>query len=118
MFSRGHSDAVAVKVAKIDRWDIWVAQLSFEVSISQLNAHIQDSAIQSNKFTPGLDKTPRPSISNVIRIFSSDTICQLNKLFPNSEAAMLLEMIRACEKKQNSHGKKKIFVSYWENFKV
>ena len=89
MFSRGHSDAVAVKVAKIDRWDIWVAQLSFEVSFSQLNAHIQDSAIQSNKFTPGLDKAPRPSISNVIRILSSDTICQLNQLFSNSEAAML-----------------------------
>ena len=65
MFSRGHSDAVAVKVAKIDRWDIWVAQLSFEVSISQLNAHIQDSAIQSNKFTSGLDKSPRPNITNV-----------------------------------------------------
>ena len=79
MFSRGHSDAV--KVAKIDRWDIWVAQLSFEVSISQLNAHIQDSAIQSNKFIPGLDKAPRPSISNVIRILSSDTICQLNHIF-------------------------------------
>ena len=89
MFSRDHSDAVAAKVAKIDGWDIWVAQLSFEVSISQLNAHIQDSAIQSNKFAPGLDKAPRPSISNVIQILSFDTICQLNQLFSISEAAMV-----------------------------
>ena len=36
-----------------------------------------------------VDKAPRPSISNVIWILSSDTICQLNQLFSNSEAAML-----------------------------
>ena len=36
-----------------------------------------------------LDKAPRPSISNGIWILSSDTICQLNQLFSNSEAAML-----------------------------
>ena len=36
-----------------------------------------------------LDKAPRPSISNVIWILSSDTICQLNQLFPNSGATML-----------------------------
>ena len=36
-----------------------------------------------------LDKAPRPSISNVIWILSSGTICQLNQIFSNSEAAML-----------------------------
>ena len=36
-----------------------------------------------------LDKAPRPSISNVYWISSSDTICQLSQLFSNSEAAML-----------------------------
>ena len=30
-----------------------------------------------------------PSLSNVIWILSSDTICQLNQLFSNSEAEML-----------------------------
>ena len=34
-------------------------------------------------------KDPRPSISKVIWILSSDTNCQLNQLFSNSEAAML-----------------------------
>ena len=39
----------------------------------------------------GLDQAPRPSISNVIWVLSSDTdtICQLNQLNTNSEAAML-----------------------------
>ena len=36
-----------------------------------------------------VDKAPRLSISIVIWILSSDTICQLNHLFSNSEAAML-----------------------------
>ena len=36
-----------------------------------------------------LDKAPRLSISIVIWIFSSDTICQLNQFNTNSEAAML-----------------------------
>ena len=36
-----------------------------------------------------IDKVPRPSISNVIWILSFDTICQLNQLFSNSEAAIL-----------------------------
>ena len=36
-----------------------------------------------------LDKAPRLSISNDFWILSSDTICQLNQIFPNSEAAML-----------------------------
>ena len=36
-----------------------------------------------------LDKAPRLSISNIIWILSSDTICQLNQLFWNSEAEML-----------------------------
>ena len=36
-----------------------------------------------------LDKAPRPSISNIIWILSSGTICQLNQIFSNSVAAML-----------------------------
>ena len=40
-----------------------------------------------------VDKAPRPSISNVIWILSSDTICQLNQLFSNSEAAMLSRLL-------------------------
>ena len=36
-----------------------------------------------------LDKAPRLSISIVICILSSDTICQLNQFNTNSEAAML-----------------------------
>ena len=38
---------------------------------------------------PSLDKAPRLSISIVIWILSSDTICQLNQFNTNSEAAML-----------------------------
>ena len=41
------------------------------------------------KNTDWVDKAPRPSISNVIWVLSSDTICQLNQLFSNSEVAML-----------------------------
>ena len=40
-----------------------------------------------------LDKAPRLSISIVIWILSSDTICQLNKFNTNSEAAMLSKKI-------------------------
>ena len=36
-----------------------------------------------------LDKAPRLSISIVIWILSSDTICQLNQFHTNSEAVML-----------------------------
>ena len=36
-----------------------------------------------------VDKAPRPRISHVIWILSLETICQLNKSFSNSEAAML-----------------------------
>ena len=36
-----------------------------------------------------LDKAPCPSISNFIWVLPSDTICQLNQLFSNSEVAML-----------------------------
>ena len=36
-----------------------------------------------------VDKAPRPSISNIIWILSSDTICHLDQLFSNSEAALL-----------------------------
>ena len=35
------------------------------------------------------NKEPRLSISNVFSVLSSDTICQLNQLFSNSEVAML-----------------------------
>ena len=41
------------------------------------------------KNTDWVDKARRPSISNVIWVLSSDTICQLNQLFSNSELAML-----------------------------
>ena len=40
-----------------------------------------------------LDKAPRPSISNVYWISSSDTICQLSQLFSNSEGAMLSMLV-------------------------
>ena len=36
-----------------------------------------------------VDKVPRLSISIVMWILSSDTICQLNQINTNSEAAML-----------------------------
>ena len=48
--------------------------------------------IQSGSDTSRLtdiDKAPRPSISNNIWILSSD-ICQLNQLFSNSEAAIIV----------------------------
>ena len=42
-----------------------------------------------------LDKAPHRSISIVICILSSDTICQLNQFNTNSEAAMLsIEILR------------------------
>ena len=40
-----------------------------------------------------VDKAPRLSISIVIWILSSDTICQLNQFITNSEAAMLSRQI-------------------------
>ena len=43
-----------------------------------------------------LDKAPRLSISIVISILTSDTICQLNKLNTNREAAMLSMTEVAC----------------------
>ena len=36
-----------------------------------------------------LDKATRPNISKVVWILSSNTICQLNQLFSNSEAKTL-----------------------------
>ena len=42
-----------------------------------------------------LDKAPLLSISNDIWILSSDTFCQLNQLFSNSEAAMLSKKLRS-----------------------
>ena len=49
-----------------------------------------------------LDKAPRPSNSNVIWILSSDTdtICELNQLFSNSEAGADKSMICKPESKQ------------------
>ena len=44
------------------------------------------------------DKAPCPSISNVIRILSTYTICQQNQLFSNTEAAMLSAGKTFCEK--------------------
>ena len=41
------------------------------------------------QYLPVIDKAPRLSISIVIWILSSDTICQLNQFHTNSEAAML-----------------------------
>ena len=52
-----------------------------------------------------LDKAPRLSISIVIWILSSDTICQLNQFNTNSEAAMLsiLDKIEGfCKKAKSS----------------
>ena len=43
----------------------------------------------SDAHQANLDKAPRLSISIVIWILSSDTICQLNQFNTNSEAAML-----------------------------
>ena len=42
-----------------------------------------------NHYPTCLDKAPRLSISIVIWILSSDTVCQLNQFITNSEAAML-----------------------------
>ena len=44
-------------------------------------------ASTESELKSSLDKAPR--LSNDIWILSSDTICQLNQLFSNSEAAML-----------------------------
>ena len=51
---------------------------------------------------PIIDKAPRPRISNVIWILPSDTvsICQLNQIFSNSEAAML-SMLNRCSSVQS-----------------
>ena len=50
--------------------------------------HFQNGDKQPHNPSASLDKAPRPSISIVIWILSSDTICQPNQLFSNSEAAM------------------------------
>ena len=50
---------------------------------------------QSGWYRPAkVDKAPRRSISILIWILSSETICQLNHLFSNSEAAMLSSPIQ------------------------
>ena len=48
--------------------------------------------LEGNESPPVLDKAPRLSISIVIWILSSDTICQLNQFNTNSEAAMLSKL--------------------------
>ena len=50
---------------------------------------ISEKIFQIAAQTRWLDKAPRLSISIVIWILSSDTICQLNQFNTNSEAAML-----------------------------
>ena len=50
---------------------------------------VPNTEFQIQENTDWVDKAPRPSISNVIWVLSSDTICQLNQLFSNSEVAML-----------------------------
>ena len=47
------------------------------------------SSIDEEIVIERLDKAPRLSISILIWILSSDTICQLNQILSNSEAAML-----------------------------
>ena len=44
---------------------------------------------RSDLWPDPIDKAPHLSISIVIRILSSDIICQLNQFNTNSEAAML-----------------------------
>ena len=50
---------------------------------------VPNTEFQIQKNTDWVDKAPRPSISNVIWVLSSDNICQINQLFSNSEVAML-----------------------------
>ena len=50
---------------------------------------VPNTEFQIQENTDWVDKAPRPSICNVIWVLSSDTICQLNQLFSNSEVAML-----------------------------
>ena len=44
---------------------------------------------RGKKHSKRVDKAPRPSISIGVWIFSSDTFCQFNQLFSNSDAPML-----------------------------
>ena len=50
---------------------------------------VPNTEFQIQENTDWVDKAPRPRISNVIWVLSSDTICQLNQSFSNSEVAML-----------------------------
>ena len=47
-----------------------------------------------------VEKAPRPSINNVFWILSSDTICQLDQLFSNIEAAMLSKHVHKGTRKE------------------
>ena len=51
--------------------------------------HVGSSSRELTWKPAWLDKALRPSISNVISILSSDTICRLKQLFSNSAATML-----------------------------
>ena len=59
------------------------------MNIGSKCVHVGCSSKELTWKSAWLDMAPRPSVSNVIWILSSDTICQLNQLFLNSEAAML-----------------------------
>ena len=48
-----------------------------------------EASFREKNILGDLDKAPRLSISIVIWILSSDTICQLNQFNTNSEAAIL-----------------------------
>ena len=50
---------------------------------------VPNTEFQIQENTDWVDKAPRPSISNVIWVLSSDNIYQINQLFSNSEVAML-----------------------------
>ena len=56
----------------------------------------------------GVDKASRPIISNVIWILSSDTdtICQLNQLFSNSEPEIKSRMATFLSKSKSKTGHK------------
>ena len=50
---------------------------------------VPNTEFQIQENTDWVEKALRPSISNDIWVLPSDTICQLNQLFSNSEVAML-----------------------------
>ena len=61
-----------------------------------------------------LDKAPRLSISIVIWILSSDTVCQLNQFNTNSEAAML-SIPEGCQERV---GLKNLLLNFLMNYQL